>query len=62
MASVENLSSLFEEVVSVRLKFESKFGTAGFDDLAVRHDMDDIRLNVIEKTLVVGDEEETTLR
>ena len=54
--------AVFEEIVAVFFEFESEFGTAGFDDLAIGHDVDDVWLDVVEEALVVSDDEEAALR
>jgi hypothetical protein len=56
------LSRLFEEIVAALLEFESEFGTAGFDNLAIGHHVNSIWLDVVEKTLVMGDDQEAAAR
>ena len=51
-----------ERIVSLLLEPGSQLRTAALEDLAIHEDMDPVRCDVVQKPLIVGDDEEPSLR
>src|SRR5471032_2185157 len=52
---------LFEGGIALFFEFEREFRSAGAHDLALRHHVHDVRHDVVEKALIVGDDDDRAL-
>ena len=50
--------AVLEPGVAVRFQFQRQFRAAAFDDAAIGQHVHDVRLDVVEQALVVGDHQE----
>ena len=61
-SSSDFLIFLANPIVAVFFEVERKVGSARFDDPPIEHDVDEVRFDVIQQALVMGDDKHAKVR